>query len=639
MTRKLKIAIVAGAAAGLAIPALSSVPAAAEPLKATVYKVLDPDMNDLARVRDGRLRKTDEEFTNEQAVVQFFGDGKHAIYVSMRTGALPSGETPQHRMQASCTPLELVQQADGTVTFQKLQGETFITDNDGNEYRNANKPELMPINGGKNMLVLFNYQPNGTNDTRRYAKVLDQNCNLVTVKNGNGEVRKQVQVMAKNNDDADMHQTGEGPCDIALDSGGTTRLVCWAGANGNGRDDGWLNMINVSCQNGADGTATECTIKKEFDLSLCKREERSRGRCTVSAADPNTAICTWTEGNTQPQRDGTWIAAVDISTGGEQGENAQSRVIWKEQIEGRKDIEGGGRTYSVRAMHTRVMLPRADGTLEKSDMLFIRTGDLQGNNNNDKKGGTYRQFRLGVAQATKAGLTWVMPMADANDMFLGIDGTHLTMCGAVFGEGSNLMPGFTMMQGSQNGGGVTPSVIKSIGYDVAAKKWVDLGTSNIGASYDRHLYANYLGNNPGNQGRNFAGCTMVKNAYAGQNGSTAQYLQFYAVTGKDPEYLARPEIKPTSYISAVEIAKVAPPAPTPPPADPMTPPPANPGAGTGTGTGAGTGQTGAAPSDDPAPESPSMMGCTTAPGAAGGHGALLALVGLGALFIIRRRGA
>ena len=41
----------------------------------------------------------------------------------------------------------------------------FVTDNVGQDYRNANKPELVPINAGKNMLLMFNYRPQGTNDT------------------------------------------------------------------------------------------------------------------------------------------------------------------------------------------------------------------------------------------------------------------------------------------------------------------------------------------------------------------------------------------------------------------------------------------------------------------------------------------
>jgi hypothetical protein len=560
----------------------------------------------------------------------------------MRTGALSTGETPVHRMQAACTPFELTQDpGTGAIAMERRPGEKFITDNDGNEYRNANKPQLMPINNGKNMLVMFNYQPNNTMDTRRYAKVLDQSCNLIPVTNGNGETRKQVLIMAKNNDDCDMHQTGEGPCDIQTDASGTTALVCWAGCNGNGRDDGWLNHVTVGCDLGADGYATTCQIRKDFDLSLCRREERSRGRCTVADEDVNTAICTWTEGNNQPQRDGTWIAAVDIGPGGEMGEEADSRLIWKEMIDGDKETSEY-RTYSVRAMSTRILKQRPDGTLERTNMLFFRSGDLQGQNRDDRKGGTYRAFQMGVIRATREGMEWVMPLKDTTSMLLGIDGTHLTMCGAVFGE-DTLMPGFTLVQGSHNGGGVTEPIAKAIGWDEATNKFIDLGTHRVGGSYDRHLYSNYLGNNPGNQGRNFAGCQMIRNPFAGQNGNLTQYFIAHALTGKDPSEIDRAELKPSSYLTLLPIATMkAPIVPEEPPPTTEEPPPTG-------NTGSNTGGTPATPTtppandppstDEPPQAAPSMLGCSAAAGANGSLSALLiAGIALLGVIVARKRG-
>lgn len=548
-----KIALVGVTALGLTSAIESR--AVAQSWKPVVLEVLSPDLEDTARTRDGRLRKTDEEFTNEQGVVKFFANGTRGLYVEMRTGALSTGERPVHRMQGACVPIELAQDGTGAVSMVKRTGEKFISDNDGNEYRNFNKPELMPINNGKNMLVMFNYQPEGTSDTRRYVKVLDENCNEVPVRNRDGELRKQIVVMAKNNDDCDMHQSGEGPCDIASDAGGTTHLVCWAGCNGNGRDDGWLNDLTVDCQTGPDGGATDCTVRKNFDISLARREERSRGRCSLADEDPSTAICTWTEGNTQPQRDGTWIAAVDVSSGGEEGPNAESRLLWKEQLDGRNPISGDDErdTYSVRAMHTRLLEARPDGTLGKSNMIFFRSGNLRGRNRNNEKGGTYRSFNFSVIRATRTGMEYVVPNSDPGDMLLGIDGTHLTMCGAVFGGGTDMMPGFTLLQGSHNGGGASEPVVKAIGYDVANRKFVDLGAHRTGGNYDRHLYSNYLGNNPGNQGRNFAGCSLVKNPFAGQNGSTTEYFIAHALTGKSPELTDRPEIKPSSFVTLLPV--------------------------------------------------------------------------------------
>lgn len=560
---KLQLVMVAGSV--LAVGLAPESRALAQVWKPVVLKVNDPSTNDLARTRNGRLQKTQRALTNEQGVVKFFGDGVTGLYVEMRTSALAGGARPVNRMQGACTPIKLTQGADGKVAIEKLPGEKFISDNNGNEKRNFNKPELMPINGGKNMLVMFNYRPQGANNTRRYAKVLDASCNEVPVQNAQGQTAKQVLIMQKNNDNCDMHQSGEGPCDIATDAGGVTHLACWAGCNGNGRDDGWLNDVSVACQNGANG-ATGCKITKNFDISLCRREERSRGRCSIASADPNTAVCTWTEGNNQPQRDGTWIAAVDITPGGRNGADVQSRLLWKHQVDGQKPIAGAnqnpngnnngrvGRTYSARAQHSRIMAPAADGALEKTDMLIFQSGDTQGQNRNNQKGGTYLGMTMAVIKASRTGMEYVIPKTNVTDMLLGIDGTHLTMCGGLFGGGTNLIPGVSFLQGDHNGGGVVSPQFKGIGVDLATKKFVDLGTRPAGGSYDRALYSNYLGNNPGNQGRNFAGCTMIKNPFAGVNGETTKYFIAHALTGKSADNVTKPELKPSSYVTLAPIA-------------------------------------------------------------------------------------
>ena len=550
-----KLALMVGVAAQVTLVAGSAYAQDWTPHVLTVQKA---DPADIARVQNGRLRKTRYEESNEMGVVKLFADGKTGLYVQMQSGAL-NGTQPVHRQQAACMPIALTQGADGSVGATAMGAGKFVTDNVGQDYRNANKPEIMPINGGMNMLLMFNYRPQGTNNTVRYAKVLDAACNEIPVKNAAGQTQKQVVIMQKNNDDCDMHQSGEGPADIASDKPGSTHLTLWAGCNGNGQDDGWLNDITVTTTNDASGAATSATITKNFDVSLAQREERSRGRCTVADADPNTAICTWTEGNTQPQRDGTWIAAVDISSGGAKGAAAQSRVLWKKMIEGQKTVEGI-KTYSVRANSTRVL--NADGT--RGDQLIINTADLRGNNQNNQKGGRYLQINLGVARATKEGLTWTVPMQNVTNQMLGIDATHLTIGGGLVQDGANLIPAMTFLQGSQNGGGAASPDLKVLAVDFTAKKFIDYGTHSAGGSYDRHLYSNYLGGNPGNQGRNFAGSAFVKNPFFGQNGSTAKFLMLHAMTGKDAADVAKPEVKQSGYVSV--MAMLNPQALPPPPA-------------------------------------------------------------------------
>ena len=544
-------------------------------------KVNGSTTNDLARTSevDGvkRLRKTDEEHTNEQAVVQLFADGKLGIYVEMRSSEL-AGTLPTDKVQGACTPIELVQGSDGSVTAVKKPGERWVTNNDGNESRNAHHPWLVPV-GPTEMLYTFNHQAEGTSDTKRYGMVLAPDCSPRTLLTPAGTPIPYAIIMEKDNDDCSMNEDGGG-ADTRLMLDGSTRVVMWAGCNGNGKDDGWLNVVDVKCTDETAGRT--CRITKQFDVSLAKREERSRGRCSMSTADPDTAVCTWTEGNNQPQRDGTWIAAVDVSGSGLAPNDGEGRVLWKKLIEGRKaipptqsvnpnpneEMEERGeskRSYSSRAKSARVLALDGSNNAVQTDLLFVSTGDLVGNNRRDGKGGRYIDSRLGVARATRQGLEWVVPMQTVSNALVGFDYTHIKMTGVLIQNDGQVLPGITFLQGSHNGGGVHPPDVKVIAFNQAEARLIDHGTYQAkGTSYDRHLYSNYLGNNPGNQGRNFAGATFVKNPFEGLNGSRTKFLVLHALTGKDPADVAAPEKKPSSYVSVMElILDGAPPPPVP----------------------------------------------------------------------------
>lgn len=644
--KKLNTTILAGALVAALLPGV----AAAQDLgSARAYEViLASETQDLAPTRtydDGirRLRKTDEEFTNEQATVRFSPDGKYAAVIAMWTGVVNEGTareaTPPNRMQCAMQMMEMVQDpATGAVSMQKLSTDAFakfITNNDGNEYRQCNKPEILTINGGKNFLVEYNYQPEGTNDTRRYAQVYKWDGTKVTTKNGQGQVQQQVQVQAKNNDDCSMHQSGAGQAGLpyfqaVVGNNFVTRYTTWDGCNGNGRDNGWARATQVSCVNDASGVATECTITKLFDLTLAEREERSRGRCTVGGADKSFAVCTWTEGNNQPQREGVWMAAIDLSMDGPMGADADERLLWKERLIHRQNLTVNGEEreyYAMRAQHGRILEKQADGTLAPgADIIFQATGN-RGGNNNDKKGGRSDIMNFAVINATRTGYTYVMPMANINmgtsPMLLGLDGTHISMAEAVYGKGDQLIPGFSQLQGSQTGGLQQDADIRTIGYDPATKTILNLGQHTAGASYDRHLYSNYLGNNPGNQGRNFAGSDIVKNPFYGVNGNQVQFFQAFAVTGKAPMHTDS-AIKPSLYLSMLPVAFAA------EAQDPQG--------------GYNDNVPGDNNNDDPAPEEPDPLvengdgfasgGCSTGGSSSGFLG--LALVGL-ALTLRRRR--
>lgn len=628
---KIKLAVMVGVAAQMG---LSAATARAEGWQAQSLKVYAADPLDIARTQNGRLRKTRYAESQEMAVAKLL-DGQKGLFVQMQSGAIGTTK-PVHRQNLACTPFTLQKNADGSVGAAVAGTAKFITSNTGQDYRNANHPEVYPINGGANMLVTFNYRPQGTNQTNRYAIVVDSACNLVPVQNANGQTQKQVVIMQKNNDDCDMHQSGEGAGEVVTDANGSTHIVYWAGCNGNGQDDGWVNDIQVTSVNG--GAAFK--IAKNFDLSVEPQEERSRGRCTVGT-DPNTAICSWTAGNNQPQREGTWVGAIDITPSGPQGENAQSRLLWKKRIQSQTVFEGV-RTYSVRANSSRVL----DSTGAKTDQLMVQTSLLRGNNTNDRKGGRYLAMFLGVATATKTGLTWDIPLTDITNQMLGIDATHLTQSFALVQDEAKgaFLPAMTLMGGSHNGGGDTPADVKILAADLTAKKFIDYGTQKAGASYDRHLYSNYLGGNPGNQGRNFSGAQLVKNPFA-TAASDPKFLLMHALTAKDPGDVMKPELKGSSYISLLPMFQAKTVAPPPPAGMP------SPSVGT---TGTGGGQNSQPQPGDPTPanevasntpgtpatQGSFSSGCSMATaGSSSASGIFFLLLGVGLVTLARRRRA
>lgn len=577
--------------------------------RATTQMVLTGPQEDTAPVSNGRLRRTDSEQAGlEQPSLVMLDDGTgkktKGLYFVMATElpATTAGGPVRRatdRVQLAVVPFTLAQAADGSVIAQARMAESkYVTNNDGDEYRNAHKPHAFALTNDI-ACVDYNYQVQGGNDTKRYTQCF----------NANGDrLLDQTLIFAKNNDDCSMHQTS--PVTVTQRINNEVHVVEWHGCNGNGRDDGWGQKSKYTIVN--NGTAV--TYTREFDISLAPREERSRGFCSVAAKDPNTAICTWTEGNNQPQRDGTWMAAIDITPGKFSGADRQQALLWKEQIEGRKDIDGL-RTYSMRVAHTRIMAPTATGELEPTDQMLVYTNDLRGNNNTNEKGGTIYRTMMGVIKADKNGMSYVLPLQDTSKLLRGLGGTHLGMNTAVFGTTDKLMPGAVFTNGSHTGGYFSGQA-RSLLWDQAANKFIDGGMVATAES-DRHLYSNYLGNNPGNQGRNHDAAVMIPNPFVGQNTQDA-YLMLVASTGKPMAEVGAPEKKPSGYITVIPVAQA----------------PAQQG-GSGSGSGSNPDPT---PEPTPEGEDPaagdSLGGCSTG-GTTGGL-ATFALIGLAA-FIRRRK--
>jgi MYXO-CTERM domain-containing protein len=595
------------AAAGLlAVPATN---AQAEVGTAEVSTMIVAPLNDKAPVsgNPARLRRTDEEQPgNEMAKFAMFADNKKGLYVSMATEL--NGQAARHRMQLAVVPFSLVQNTAGKVTAAPdMTKARFATDNIGNEYRNANHPSAVPIMGGKLIAVKYNYQPNNTNNTETYLQIFNDQ---------GATVMPQKRIMQKNNDDCSMAADSNDV--VVFERSATSALfVHAAGCNGNGRDDGWLNAINVTCQ----ADMSSCNATKAFDLSVVPREERSHA-AVVRGTDENTVYMAYTEGNTQPQRDGVWLAAINVGQG-QNGEGAQSRLLWKKQLAGRKTVEGLT-TYAMRAKLMPIeKWDAATGKLVPTDQLVVHYGDLRGNNNTNGKGGTYYTSMLGVIDAKPTGMTYVHQPKDVSADLPGSEGTHMIMQATWFGTTNAMTPGLFMTTGSHTGGG-NAGKARAVSYDATTGKFADAGMYAI-APYDRHLYPNYLGNNPGNQGRNYASSTFIANPYVGMNGNTDSHLMIFSSTGKDPSQMMDPARKLTAYLTVLPV--VTTPKVTPPPA--------------GSGSGSNPPPTGGTPDptnpDEPAgtDEAGTALGGCSATTGSGGALSLL-LIGLAA-FIRRRR--
>ncbi len=566
-------------------------------------RVMNPaSLTDLAPVGGTpvRLRRTDEEQPgNEMPSVAIFPNSKKGLYF-VATGEL-NGIKANRRIQGGLIPFTLVNEG-GTINAVPDQTKAkFITNNNGNEYRqfNASKSSVITVGGKSYAVIRYNYQPNGGNDTKRYLQIFDEDGN---------QMLGQTEFFAKNNDDASQSQDGSDAVFAPGSDPSKLMMYTYEGANGNGRDDGWVNATEITIN------GTTATAQRKWDVSVCPREERSRGTVRLSS-DKKALIVSWTEGNNQPQRDGVWMAGIDL-TKPAQGADQQQVIAWKQQIDGRVD-QDGIRTYSMRMKMEQLVKP--DGTGD--DRYFISYGHLRGNNNTNGKGGTYYKQMTGVVNATVAGLTFEQPLRDVgSDAMLGIDGTHLGAAFGMFGTQGAAVPGIAYLSGNHFGGS-TKSSIRVVTMEGATFK--NAGTL-VGGPHDRHLYPNYLGNNPGNQGRNHSHGQVIDNPFLTE-GHTATQLLVYATTAKDTgdaggattSQLMSPEIKLAAWISIIPVqAKANEPDPvTPDPENPTPEDPTNP--------------------DDTSPDAGQQLGgCST--GSSTGGIASFGLMGL-ALLLRRRR--
>ena len=254
------------AASGLLAPAALEGTAVAEVGTAEVTMMLPSPTNDRAPVSGtpARLRRTDEEQPGiEMPAAALFEGNKDGIYFVMATELPPTTvggpvRAARHRMQLAAVPFTLAQDpTSGKVAVTAdVANSKFVTNNTGNEYRNANAPVAKPVLGGKLVLAKYNYQASW----HQRHQGATSSCSTST----GVAVLGQTQAIAKNNDDCSMHQDGSPWAEVPK-SATSSRLVIYAGCNGDGRDDGWAFIADINCNE----ALTQCTYNRVADISLC----------------------------------------------------------------------------------------------------------------------------------------------------------------------------------------------------------------------------------------------------------------------------------------------------------------------------------------------------------------------------------
>ena len=233
MINKLQVAMFA--LTGLLLPAGAQAEVRA-PISTMMNKSSATDLAPVTQTTPPRLKRTDEEQPgNEMPTVTMFGDGKTGLFFTMSTDL--NGVKPTRRVQLAMIPFHLAQGTDGSVSaVTDMTGARFVTSNDGNEYRNANHPKAFTAFDGTVGCVEYNYQPNNTNDTKRYMQ-----CFNTT----GATVMPQTQIYAKNNDDCSMNQDKSSTW-VVSKTATSTKLIAWRGCNGNGTDDGWAQTFTLT---------------------------------------------------------------------------------------------------------------------------------------------------------------------------------------------------------------------------------------------------------------------------------------------------------------------------------------------------------------------------------------------------------
>ena len=185
--------------------------------------------------------------------------------------------------------------------------------------------------------------------------------------------------MQKNNDDCDMHQSGEGAGEVVSDADGVDAHRLLGGLQ---RQRPGRRLGRTTSRSRRSTTARPSRSPRTSTSRVEPQEERSRGRCSDRHRSEHGHL--QLDRRQQP-------AAARRHLGRRHrhqldrpdGRRTRSRASCGRSASRARRVYEGVRTYSVRANSSRIL----DATGAKTDQLMVQTSLLRGNNQNNRKGG------------------------------------------------------------------------------------------------------------------------------------------------------------------------------------------------------------------------------------------------------------